>query len=146
MSEKKVYKWRNFTNNKFLALVGSEENNNEHNLVEQIVPESPFYEFSKVFITEYRSFQIPSNIESKLDELLDIYNLSDIKQILLVTGVSLQKKYSDYFYVEKDDLLNDFDVQYKELQELLVVLKDYLFANTYNSNNSPLVLECQSNG
>ncbi len=49
MSENKVYKWRNFTNNKFLVLVGSEENINEHNLVEQIVLDSPFYEFCKVF-------------------------------------------------------------------------------------------------
>ena len=43
MSENKVYKWRNFTNNKFLALVGSEENINEHNSVEQIVAESLSY-------------------------------------------------------------------------------------------------------
>lgn len=137
MSENKVYNWRKFTNNKFMSLVGSEENVNEYNLAEQIVPESPFYEFSKVFITEYRSFRMPSNIESKLDELLAIHNLSDLKRVFLITGVSLQKQYLDDFDVNKDDLLNDFDVQYKELQELLVVLKNYLFADKYDLNSSP---------
>lgn len=131
-----LYHWKYFTNNKFEVSSDLDSTINNYNISYDVILDTPFYEFCKSFTIGYTSFEIPSGIESKLDELLVKYNQEDLKPLLLITGIALQKAYSDNFeFDKKDDLLNDFNNQYLEFRELLEKLQTYLFND--NKNNLP---------
>lgn len=88
-----LYHWKYFTNNKFEVSSDLDSTINNYNISYDVILDTPFYEFCKSFTIGYTSFEIPSGIESKLDELLVKYNQEDLKPLLLITGIALQKAY-----------------------------------------------------
>jgi len=122
----RIYNWRSFTSNKYEEVLGISAS--LHEVVNDFPDNSISYLLSKNFIAEYKYFQIPSTIEVLLDELFLFYNLTEQKSQLIKVGISMQMNYSDNYSLVKDDLLEDFDIEYKDFRKLLEVLKDYLFS------------------
>ncbi|UGU14258.1 hypothetical protein LS482_11090 [Sinomicrobium kalidii] len=124
----RLYHWRNFVNNKYVALEGNDSSINLHTIPHEVNSGTIIYPLCKTFLKTYKTFQIPTHIEEKLDELLERFNTPHLKSPLLIFGCALQESYSDNFDIPKDDLLKDFDVESKDFKTLLGILRNYLFA------------------
>lgn len=124
----RVYHWRNFTDNKYIDLVDEETEINIHTISDEINFDANFLPLCNYFLKKYNSFQIPKDIESKLDELFLKYNIINLKPNMLLIGCALQYSYSINFGITKDELLEDFDSTSKDFKELLKTLKEYLFS------------------
>jgi len=131
----RIYNWKNFSNNQYEVYLEGDLKLFEmpnHELIDSNV-----YPLCKSFLNSYKGFEMPSQMELKLDELFEKFNLIEEKSTFLALGCSLQQNFSDNYQIEKDDLLTDFDLEFKDFKNLLDVLEKYLFAE--NLKNLPEV-------
>lgn len=125
----RVYNWKNFVDNRYEDFSGEDSDLKLHELSGTESMDFELYSLCKSFIVSYDGLKIPTQIEVKLDELLLKFNLFEQKASFLVIGCALQYNYSNNFEIEIDDLLKDFDSDFKDFKSLLKILEMYLFAN-----------------
>ncbi|WP_458628263.1 hypothetical protein [Winogradskyella sp. PC D3.3] len=122
------YRWKNFTENKYVDLVEELTQINVYNISSDIKFDETFHSLCLLFSKEYSTFKIPLVVEKKLGELFLRFNIEKFKPQMRIIGCALQDSYSNNFGIVKDDLLNDFDTNFKDFKELLEVLKEYLYS------------------
>ncbi len=124
----RLYQWKNFSNDKFVDIVLEETDLNVHAVSNEININATILPLCNSFLKKYNSFQIPVDIESKLDELFLKFDLNEFKPQILIIGCALQYSYSNNFGITQTELQKDFDSNFKDFKEFLKILKGYLFS------------------
>ncbi|PHQ30886.1 hypothetical protein [Leeuwenhoekiella nanhaiensis] len=133
----KIYFWKYLINDKY-EISTAETRVEIHSVINsEDFKKLGIFHLTKFFINSYDIFQIPEDIDSKIEELLQNFSIGELKRELLIYGCSLQSQFAENYNILKDDLLEDFDLEYKEFKKLLAVLRSYLFAD--NLKNLPTI-------